>query len=84
MSTLTEDECPRGKKCERCGKDFAGEEWMLYCSSCVCRWSPIEEGSSTYQPGCCNEWWNLEDNCELYPFCHWCGKKIEETEAEHD
>lgn len=50
----------------------------------ICRWVPIEPESSTYQPGCCNEWWDLHDDCELYPYCHWCGGKIEEVEAEAD
>lgn len=43
----------------------------------VCQWEPIEEGSrcfNTCKPG---EEFNLDDGCDPYPFCHWCGRPIE-------
>lgn len=60
------------------------ENVALTTEAKVCRWAPIEEGSPVYQPGCCGEEWQLDDGCDLYPFCHWCGGKIEEVEAEAD
>lgn len=60
--------------------------WLaeILSSEPVCRWAPIEEGSRVYEPGCCTERWQLDDDCELYPFCHWCGDRIYVVEAALD
>jgi len=43
----------------------------------ICEWTPIEDGSPVYTPSCPDgEEWQLEEGCELYPFCHWCGGRI--------
>lgn len=46
----------------------------------VCEWSEIEEGTgkfNTCKPG---ESFHLTQGMDLYPFCHWCGLKIEVTD----
>ncbi len=43
----------------------------------ICEWTPIEEDSPVYTPSCPDgEEWQLDEGCELYPFCHWCGGRI--------
>lgn len=42
----------------------------------VCQWEPIEEGSRCYNTCRPGEEFNLDDGCEPYPFCHWCGRPI--------
>jgi len=49
----------------------------------VCVWTPIEEDSPVYTPSCPDgEEWQLDEGCELYPFCHWCGGRIKVGEIE--
>lgn len=51
----------------------------------VCEWTPIEEDSPVYTPGCLGgEEWQLDEGCELYPYCHWCGGKIVVAEIENE
>lgn len=41
----------------------------------TCEWSPIDADSDTYNT-CTADEFHLTQGCELYPFCHWCGKRI--------
>jgi hypothetical protein len=45
----------------------------------VCEWSPIEDGSTTYNTCKDGEEFHLTEGLELYPFCQWCGRPIEVT-----
>jgi len=57
--------------------EFGTAEWRRDQKATVCEWEPIEEGSrcfNTCKPG---EEFNLDDGCEPYPFCHWCGRPVE-------
>lgn len=91
MQMTSFDETPPRKwmrvKCETCGAMAPDTAWNQRCSGetpeqRVCRWQPIEEGSETWEPGCCHEWWILERGNELYDFCFHCGGRIEVAATE--
>lgn len=42
----------------------------------TCLWEPIEEGIRCYNTCRPGEEFNLDDGCDPYPFCHWCGRRI--------
>jgi hypothetical protein len=46
----------------------------------VCEWSPIEDGSTTYNTCKDGEEFHLTEGLELYPFCQWCGRRVEVVE----
>lgn len=50
---------------------------MAKRESVPCQWTPIEEGSSTYNTCQEGEEFTLADGMELWPRCHWCGRRIE-------
>jgi hypothetical protein len=46
-----------------------------------CIYTPGEKGGQEFGTSCGNRW-NLPVGMELYPFCAWCGKPVEEREVE--
>lgn len=42
-----------------------------------CVYVPMEDASQEYGTGCGNRW-HLPVGSELYPFCPWCGKPVQE------
>lgn len=41
-----------------------------------CEWVEIEEGTEVYNTCRAGEEFHLTEGMELWPHCHWCGRKI--------
>lgn len=46
----------------------------------VCEWSAIEDGCGIYNTCKEGEEWYVPQGLELFPFCHWCGNRIQVVE----
>jgi hypothetical protein len=45
----------------------------------ICEWSEIEPGSNIFNTCKEGDEFYLNEGMDLWPFCHWCGLKIEVT-----
>jgi hypothetical protein len=50
----------------------------------ICEWSEIEPGTGVYNTCTNGEEFHLYDGLDLWPYCHWCGGKIEVVELTDD
>lgn len=42
-----------------------------------CQWSQVEVDSADYNTCKEGEEWHLPEGLDLFPHCHWCGRRIE-------
>lgn len=57
---------------------------FLADSAEACEWSEIEDGSRIYNTCRPGEEFHLTEGLELWPHCHFCGKRIEVVSSEHN